>query len=129
VAHRGDRQVASVYDGDRQAPSVYDGDMQAPSVYDGDRQAPSVYDGDRQEPSVYDGDRQAPSVYASLHVRLSSPPGADYTLTFLWACRKTAEYLYSRPRRPEGGIEVYLSYLFNIGARWRRVVNATLWPL
>jgi hypothetical protein len=50
--------------------------------------------------------RQAPSVNVKLRVRLSSPPGADYTLTFLWACRKTAEILYSRSRRPKTGVEV-----------------------
>jgi hypothetical protein len=36
---------------------------------------------------------------------------------------------YERPRRPRGGVEVELYSFFNLGARWRWVVNAMPRPL
>jgi hypothetical protein len=35
---------------------------------------------------------------------------------------------YNKLRRPSSGVEVYLHPLFNLGARWGWVVNATLRP-
>jgi hypothetical protein len=36
---------------------------------------------------------------------------------------------YNTPRRPRGGVQVQLYSFFNLGARWRQVVNATPRPL
>jgi len=35
----------------------------------------------------------------------------------------------NRPRRPRGGVEIWLYSFFNLGARWRWVVNAMPRPL
>ena len=35
----------------------------------------------------------------------------------------------NKPRRPRGGVEVQLYFFFNLGGRWRLVVNATPRPI
>ena len=46
----------------------------------------------------------------------------------VWYFVKTV-FTFSLPWRHRGGVEVQLHSFFNLGTRWRWLVNATPWPL
>ena len=79
----------------------------------------------------------APNIWASsvrnlLHVDLLAPKIFKWPRNFQKICKRKGKGKVNpttRPRRPRGGVDVWLYSFLNLSARWGWVVNATPRPL